>query len=492
MKKLFSVLFAFVFISLAVVPAFASQNCCCGHTPLVVVGGMNNYPLVRDEGTKNETQVWPPVIDYKKVASAAFLGLSDAALSLNRNKFADRIIPLANSLFEPAACDANGNSKYNITTKTFPLSMENYPEIVASGYKSEEGIVHTACDKLGADHVYYFNYDWRLDPMELAKALNNMIETVKAQTRHNKVDIAVCSLGGSTALAYLQEFGCNDIESCVFLSSAFSGSLAASEIFTGHVTVDKTALKQYLRINVNLKNNMDCVLDTFVDVLDETGSLGIIVMLANKFIGSLQERVFKEVLIDNLCTMPGMWSLVREDAYEQAKDTLLDKTKYAGLIKKIDSFHYNVRQKRKEIITDAMRKGMTVYFCSHYNDAMIPLYPSAVVQSDGLIETVCTSAGAVCAPLGSTLPKGYVQKNTCCGKNHLSADGIIDASTCMFPEQTWFFNNVAHVGCPYGSEYSEFVFWLLSSQTQQTVWSNPLYPQFMTSEDRGATIHPLI
>ena len=67
MKKLLSVILAAVIFSLTVVPAFAAQNIDNGKTPLVVVCGMNVYPLIKDKGTPDEKQVWAPVIDMNEV-----------------------------------------------------------------------------------------------------------------------------------------------------------------------------------------------------------------------------------------------------------------------------------------------------------------------------------------------------------------------------------------------------------------------------------------
>ena len=490
MKKFLSVFFALVLICLSVTPAFAAQDCDCGHTPLVVVGGMNGFPLFKDAGTPEELQVWPPAIDYGAIAVTAVLGLSAAAISRDWNKFGDRLVPLANELLEGSACDANGNSTYVLTTTTFPLSMANYPEFMESALISEEGLLHSACDKLGADHVYYFNYDWRLDPLEHAKELNAMILRVKAETGHSKVDITACSLGGSLTLAYFSQFGYDDVDSCVFLSSAFSGSLAASEILTSNVTIDRIALKHYLRLNINAENHLDYILDAFVEILDQTGSFEKAINFLNGMLDALKDRAIKEVMVDTMGTMPGMWSLVREGAYEQAKNALLDDAKYAALVARIDDFHYNVRVKRQEIIENAMQSGVKVMFTSNYDDASIPGFPSAINQSDGLIETVCTSTGATVALLGEKLPDGYLQANDCCGRNHISPDRVVDASTCMFPEQVWFFRGIAHVGTRYDSEFCDFIFWLLEQTEQPTVWTDAAHPQFMAAGDAGMTLHP--
>ena len=68
---------------------------------------------------------------------------------------------------------------------------------------------------------------------------------------------------------------------------------------------------------------------------------------------------------------------------------------------------------------------------------------------------------------------------------------MIDASTCMFPAQTWFFKGLAHVGTSYGSEYNVFVLWLLTQTVQPTVRTAERYPQFMTTDLTQMTLSAL-
>ena len=63
--------------------------------------------------------------------------------------------------------------------------------------------------------------------------------------------------------------------------------------------------------------------------------------------------------------------------------------------------------------------------------------------------------------------------------------------TCMFPDQVWFFKDVHHVACPYGSDYNAFVLWLLAQKAQPTVWTDARYPQFFGTNDNGQTLYPL-
>lgn len=490
MKRLTAVVIALLLFVSVMLPAQATTSCDCGKTPLVVVGGMNGNPLIIDKGTPNERQIWAPPIDAGQVALTAARGIGAGLINRDWNALGDAIVPLANELLEPAACDADGNSKYNIYTETYPESMVHYPAQASGGY-SEGGLIHTACDKLGTDHTYFFNYDWRLDPLENVKDLRALVNKAKAETGHAKVDFAVCSMGANQALAYLAVYGHDDIENCVFLSSVFGGSLVASELFNKQVVLDNVAVQNYLRQSVNSPQAAATAVDLLLQVLDATGALDALLNFTQDGLNELLDRAFREVLVDNFCTMPGVWALIREDVFESARDDLLDPVKHAVLLERINDFHFTVRRQRETLIRDAMNDGVIVTFTSHYNRSSIPVFPSAPYQGDGLVEVPGTSAGATSAVIGRQFPEGYTQAVDFGGINYISPDNAIDASTSMFPDLVWFFRDVPHVACPYGSEYNEFVFKLLEAKTQPTVTTLEGYAQFMATDDGGYTLYAL-
>ena len=65
---------------------------------------------------------------------------------------------------------------------------------------------------------------------------------------------------------------------------------------------------------------------------------------------------------------------------------------------------------------------------------------------------------------------------------YLSPDRAIDASTCRYPNQTWIVKDAKHVGCKTGSDHTEFAIWLLTQDTQPTVYTNPAYPRFLNCD----------
>lgn len=489
LKKITSLFLALILLFVSQSPAFALQSCNCGNHPLIVISGMANFPLYLDDGNGNETLVFPPVLDadlLKPLVRSSLVSLAKQ----DWQALSDLVISSAYDVFEPIAFKPDGTPASDVTTPKFPLSMDHYPEMTFKDLDyGGRTLLDSASDRYGADHVFFFNYDWRYSPLDNADDLNVFINTVKQTTGHSKVNLAACSLGGAQTMAYFYKYGGNDVNSCVFICAAFTGNLLDSDLLAREFMLNTESLITMAKFMITQGKN--AFLAPALDLLFELGKLDKIFSFLGVTLDFLLNRLYDEVLTDIAVTMPGLWSFVQAEQYEYAKSIMLDQERNAALIEKIDDFQYNVHQRAKEILDDTIADGTKMAFTAHYNIYSIPIYASANEQNDGLVETTCSSGGAVCAPVGATLPEGYVQANYCDGRNHLSADHIIDASTSMFPDYTWFFKSIRHVGASYNSEYNEFIFWLLEQETQPDVWQNPDYPQFMSSDDNGKTLTSL-
>ncbi len=488
MKKIISVFLALTMFVLCEMPASAAGRCDCDNYPFIVISGMANFPLYIDENG-NEIKVFPPTLD-KDLLSPLIVPAATALIKEDWNALSNLLISTANNIFLPIAFNPDGTPANDIKSPEFPLSIDHYPEMTFKDLNyGGRTLLDSACDRYGSDHVFFFNYDWRFSPLDNADNLDVFIRNVKQTTGHDKVNLAACSLGGAQAMAYFNKYGGDDVNSCAFLCSAFTGNLLTSDLLAREFMLSSASL--ITLVKYILEGGKRVFLAPALDLLFELGKLDEILALAGVCVDFVLNRLYDEVLCNIAFTMPGLWSFVQTDQYEYAKSIMLDETRNDELIAKIDDFQYNVHQRAKEIIDGIIADGTKVAFTSHYSIYSIPIYTSATAQNDGLVETTCASGGAHCAPVGSTLPKDYVQQNYCAGHNHLSADHIIDASTSMYPEYTWFFKSITHVGASYESEYSEFVFWLLEQGTQPDIWQNEAYPQFMSSDDNGKTLTSL-
>lgn len=479
-KRIMSFILAVVMLLGCGPAAFAAYGCNCGTSPLIVVSGMAAWPLVQDEGTSEEKQVFPPDTDtILKLVGEIAGPLALFAITKDYNQLGDSLLPAAKELLEPLACKADGTSKYNITTDIYPESMASYPEFASNPEftANEPAVVREAVEKIGADHVYYFNYDWRLDPMDHARELRKYVEKAKEETGHDKVNLAGASMGGTIIASYLYLYGSDDIDNFTMLSSAFTGTTIVGNLFNGRLELNKDGLIRILKEVVGVE-----AVNCLFDALDKAGVFDVLVNFADSLFANLKDRMYDEVFKDTFFTMPGIWDLIALEDYEDAKAYLLDPETDAQLIDRIDSYHYNVQAKLPELLEEAMENGVKVNVVSHYNMQGVPITPSYNEQNDNVIDTKYTSGYAVCAYLDETFPADYKQQNTVCKDithNHISADRIIDASTCLLPEQTWFLKNQKHVGYMYHTELMDFILMLCLGKVQYTVENAEPYGQFM-------------
>jgi len=231
---------------------------------------------------------------------------------------------------------------------------------------------------------------------------------------------------------------------------------------------------------------LDMEMQPLLRILYETGVLDIISLVFKLGTNWLVERIWDEVLIPLFLTIPGFWTYVPQEDYRTAKRVLFKgDAKYAGLVDKLDTYRREVMDNADRLILEASAK-IKVGVRAGYNLPSWPLVKGADVQSDNSVETFRASLGATCAPLGGTLGLFYRQKRSD-GHNHISPDNVIDASTCLLPDRTWFAKNR-----PHGPEtsYSGWYEWFLRT-SDATVFGNAAYPQFCELVAPG-TFVPLV
>ncbi len=476
-KPVIAVILALTLSFCIAAPAFAEQSCDCGNTPVIVISGMAAMPLYL-----NGEKVWSPSGNMiMKLVGKVLIPTICLLMDNDYDKFTTRIMPAAQEFFDPMACDDNGDSVHNVEYLEFPLSADNYTEYYDEDNGTNEmSVVHSYADAVGGDHVYFFNYDWRLDPLDHADALKIFIEKVKADTNHKEVSLVACSMGGTVMMSYLKKYTASGIKNCVLASTAFQGTAVVGEVFQRKIHVYADGLT--LRINqLGKKGTAQLLYPMITEILNKTGIMDSVVDFVNKLMQAQLDDVYSEIIDETFGHMPGMWALVADDYYEDAKSIMLDPVKNAKLIERLDDYHYNVQAKAEDIISAAEALGCEVYIVSQYNMQGLPISEKSTSNnSDFLVDTIYGSGGAIAADYMKTLPSGYEQADNSCGHNHISADGVIDASTCMRPERTWFIKSMGHIDFPYESDAAALLIWLSSSDAENgcNVFTSAQYPQF--------------
>ena len=453
MKKGLSILLAICMVFSLSGTAFAAKSCDCGHSPVIYVRGFG-APLYESQ---TDEKIYPPEKEDFKPVMAKIVFSALALLSGFYRTFADLAMQAAEQLFEKLPCDETG----------VPIHASNI---------LEQGLPTTDKHRSGSLWSYSFPYDWRVDPMEAAQQLDAYVQQVKRVTGHSKVSFICHSMGSVIFAAYLAQFGSDAIDTVIFIAPAFEGVTIMGSLLSGEAKIgnkgDETT--QFL---LSLPMLTDTRLRTAVRVSGRLHLTHLILHRLQPALNAQFERVFRKFLRPTFAQMPGIWSFVSDRYYERAKAfSFGSDTQYTELIRKLDRYHYGVQTRLVDLLREAQENGMKLAIISGYGISSMPLSYEHTMQSDILITTADSSIGAVCAPYGESLPLSHVQSVED-GHDHISADNLVDASTCAFPEQTWFIRDLMHFEFPYENE--EFYKWLFNQTQQPTVLTDTQYPQFM-------------
>lgn len=482
MKKTIRILVSLILCAAVVfslgLPALAKEE----KTAYIIVSGMNTFPLYDSEGNK----VWP--LSTGTILSLVKDILPDVIKYLvtkDSQELADNILPVAYEVFEPVACTKDGDSKYDLHTDTFGGRLGDRAEVFTSHDKDEEGVVHAAIDRFGADNVFFFNYDWRIDPLCHADDLNRFIEDVRELGGYDRISLMCFSMGGTIVSSYLHKYGSSALDSVGFCSTAFQGTSIVGELFSGKLKVDIEGLID--RASQLLRND---ALEQFVNYLNmgltENGFNTKVTDFANNLIDEIGDRVYSELLIPVFGYMPGLWALTPQADFEENKAYMLKDNDSEKFLSRIEEYHSGVQGALADTLADTMRDS-NVFITAQYNMRGVPVADEITASNnDFLIDCRYASGGATVSRLYDTLGDGYTQKNFT-DVNYLSPDGQIDASTCLLPDKTWFIRDMAHVDYPYGGDATEFLLDLASSKEQQTVFTSE-WSQFMTYDYSARTL----
>lgn len=469
MKKIIALLLtALTLVSVLTPAAFAADGKChCGENPVIYVGPLGNTTIYENPDTDGEKVLFRPTTEaILKIVADILPSLVTLPLTHNYERFGDALIDTIYDSMGALALDGNGNSAANVSVK---LEM---PTDTAHGMNKS----------------YYFHYDWRLDPLEIASQLNEFVIYIKELTGHDKVNFRASSMGGVVTLAYFNEYGCDDVDACIFQCCPLLGTAVAGDLLCRKLELDGKALLDYGTGAYPPADGESTALYFLFNFLYYSGLVDIVLAAGDKILDELQTKVFDELMTPVFGTLLGLWAFVPDDTYEQAKKINLDPVTQKGLIEKADYYHYNIQCRAEEILKSAVSDGVRIMIVAGYDIQRTPLVESMTSDSDGTVDTKYASAGATVAERGETLGEGYTQKVEC-GHNHISPDNHIDASSCILPEHTWFIKGMLHSNCHDGimKMYNRFMF----SDDYMDVYTDPLYTQYLQNDKPNKRIIPM-
>ncbi len=495
LKKVIAVSLALMLTGIALVAPVAAAT----EVPLVVVQGFAAIPLVKNAGQENEMEVFPPenigsdgmIAD---LVTAFLTGFIDFGTNKgNWEAFGKKIIDYAKNITDPIAYNTDGTPKYdNVTHKTFMEPMSSYTDEEIKEIFTPIGMKYAA--QYSADSVYAFGYDWRESPIDCASQLNDFINYVKARTGSSRVNVVALSQGSAVTLAYMAEYGGGSLNNVVFASPAWQGTSIAGDLFTGKIDIDVYAFENFM-VALGDGSATTHIISVFISSLatSEEFTEEWFPLLEDALQG-IVPQAYSDIVIPMLAGMPGLWCLVPGEYFNDAKAYLFPDGMDAQLEEKINAYNL-IQSNAKQIVEDCEDDGMKFGIVCGYNRQIAPINEN-LNTSDMVVDTVYASGGATCANYLESFEdwgNNYTQAINC-GHWHVSWDKRIDASTCMFPEQTWFLKNHSHVA--FGNNEDDgtcdIIMWLLSMKKQYTVTTDQEnYPQFNLYNTYKRTTTPM-
>lgn len=344
---------------------------------------------------------------------------------------------------------------------------------------------------------YYYSYAWdfRRSPLDEAEDLHSYIALVKAKTGASKV--VIVSRCGSTSLAaaYLYKYGTADIEKLIFACSTLPGVSYVDEILSGNVYISGDAL--YNRVSYredlsSLNKNLRKFLSALLYAMAENGGMDDANGIINDAYGKIKDS-FVAPFLRSYYGICGNYVATVGSRYDAYRDYIFPtaelKAEYAAILAKTDEYHYNVQAKIRELLTAAAEDGVSVNFIVTYGEPTDwPIGENSSRVGDELMDATSQSLGATTVNYGETLPDAYVAAREAQGLGgFISPDRQIDASTCLFPETTWFIKNMRHNF--FLNDLHDFIR-MIAWTDDFTVDSNPDRPRFLTVVGNHAGLAP--
>lgn len=410
-----------------------------------------------------------------------------------REKFMEYFRPV----FCKYALDKNGEASDN-------------SDIRWQGWKSQPNTDEVRASKFsdGTYRFRSFNFyqDWRRDPIENAGRLNTYIENVKIATGSAKVNLIGRCEGANVILAYLAEYGYGSTNCVELYVQSANGVDLENALFANKMEFDGAALRRFKETN-DLYEDMTNGLDqTIVELIDAALEMTSDTMLLDAGLAGIQAlapKIYKELIVyvlrESYGTMPGIWSLVGPDYYQDARKGVFSgyEEKYACLLEKLDNYDAKVRQRLVEIIDGAVAAGVKVANFPKYGDFQVqPICDTNNEIGDNSVSLKFASFGATTAKYGSTLSDKYIANAKKNGTDkYISPDKMVDASTvpASIRDTTWFIYGSEHRQFP--DIIHEFMFKFLKADGNLTVFNDESAPQYMvysgSERDHTDTIVPM-
>ena len=470
----------------------AECNGNCDTSPSIVVPGIgqsnvwalddNGEYLLDDSGKR--IMCFPAVVNVGSIVSKVLIpALMSVALQKDAG-LSDALCDVLLDAFSVNMCDENGKNTGNIEVEKYLYSVAE-----CSDYEKEQIYKNIPLQDYaqiaGEDHLYYFAYNSFGNNYDTVTELYDYIQMVKAETGHDKVNIVPISMGGSLANGLFEYYPqvMDDLDKVVYIVPALNGSTIVGDLYTKNFAFYDT----------------DFLYNGFLEALMDEEDARMIEVIARILPDEVLTSVISNVadcLVDDIAAnVTSLWGLCPKEYYPEASEALLGSKPE---IKRQTDMYYQAQLNSHKNIQTLVDKGVEVFNIVDYD---VPLYLIGNSwnndNADGVIHLSSTAMGVYSALAGETLGNDYQQANTSANcsdstHNHISPDKVVDASTGLLPDHTFYFDAQGHEQTARNDAIISLATTLLATDEIKDVYSTPDYPQFNARRDPRALVNTYI
>ncbi len=418
------------------------------HSPVYVCDDEGNYILDESGNPISETlliaktdNLVPCILKY--VAFPLIFSLifqRDIALCKGIRKVADEV-------FSYQKTYADGSHEYNLQLKDFHFPLSKFDENSFDGKYDKTWFyrqlpIQKYTEKRSEDNVYLYTFNLVGNVMDSAKGLDEFIQFVKKETGSDKVNLLNVSLGGTVFTAYMDKYGDKgDLNKIVNVVTVLDGTKIIGD---------------FLKRDWNL-GDKSVYSDAFPYIMGieaDSEALGYLINIAIRILpkdvlGGIITSFYESILYNILVNTSQVWAMIPSSYYPELSERYLADAEHEQLRKSTEEF-YNAQLNLVDNIKDFKAKGGQISFICGYGlkfgDEQYSFFSLVAsfdkVNSDGIIQIESTSLGATFVPAGSQLSEEYI--SGLADTKYVAPNKSIDASTCAFPDDVWFFENQHH------------------------------------------------
>ncbi|MBR0510335.1 MAG: hypothetical protein IJJ85_09465 [Clostridia bacterium] len=485
-RRFLSVFLSALMIAALLLPGLTAFAACAqDDCPYIIVHGAG-APIVRRNADGTTTELFDDGEYISTLVSECLPDLAKGLLTGDWDSYTEKVLDIILPAYEGFA----------------PATDGTLPE---NSYKAMDHSAVSANHSLNINSAFHFNPDVRVSPLDLADELNDYVEQVKAATGHDKVILISRCEGSATLLSYLYEYGrpsgYEGIQSVCLCDSTLCGMGYIEALFSGTVKVMGDAGLRYMS-SLSMEDNtpqtagveqaFDAkLLAQLSELLKETYGVTLTAAMVNRMYGQLKDTLVAEILRAYYARVSGNWACVRE-RFDEAIDYVFPteelKAEFAPIIANARTFHDDILEHSEEILSEVKAAGADVSLVVEYGYQQYPVSEDSEYVGDILASAARKSFGATTSKVEETLPAAYITRQTVTGfGRYISPDKQIDASTCLFPDSTWFIKNINH-------DAPDQTYKLVQTVTTtpgMTVATDEAYPQYLNYVADSPTLLPL-